>query len=114
MARTHTMLFSGLLAFAVFTGVLAWQAGYFAMHPEYVSATDDSLAIEGTDTKLEARLRDQIQLAGFLRRGKDTYVAIVNDQVVEPGGVVIVELGNERHELRVESISENRVLLRKL
>jgi hypothetical protein len=53
-------------------------------------------------------------LTGFLRRGADYYVAIINSQVVEEGGTVVIELESVRHELRVQSISENRVVLRKL
>jgi hypothetical protein len=114
MVRTHTWLFGGVLTVAVVTGVLAWRGGLFAAHPEMAPPTEDSLSIEGADDRVEARLRESIELTGFLRRGADYYVAIINSQVVEEGGTVVIELESVRHELRVKSISENRVVLRKL
>lgn len=114
MGRAHTWLFAGVLGVAAIGGGTAWKAGYFSPRAEVVPAIGEALAIEGVNERLEVRLRDQIQLTGFLQRGKDYYVAIVNSQVVELGDVVVIDTGSERHELRVESISEDRVVLRKL
>ena len=110
MAASKIFIYVILVLFAVVTGILAWQAGFFSVDPQIIPPNADSLLIMGADYTLSERIRDQLELTGFIAR--DTrYVAIVNSQVIENNGLISLEIGSRTVVLQVKSISSDKIIV---
>ena len=103
------LLFAFLIALSFLTAVLAWRAGFFSTRPTILAPNENSLLIMGVDHKLGEKLRDRLELTGFMARDTQ-YVAIVNSQVVERDGVITIDLGVKKVELIVKSISADKIV----
>ena len=110
MAAPKIFIYVFLVLFAVATGFLAWQAGFFSVDPEIIPPNADSLFIMGADHSLSKQIRDKLELTGFIAR--DTrYVAIVNSQVVENNGLISLNIGSQTVVLQVKSISSDKIIV---
>ena len=99
-----------VLVFAVFTGILAWQAGFFSFTPHVIAPGANSLQIRGIDRISASRSAERLDLDGFMAQGTQT-VAILNSEVVEEEGVLTVQVGTKSYTLLVTEITEERIML---
>ena len=104
------LLMPAIGVFAVVTGLLAWRAGYFSFKPEFIAPSDDAVVIQGIDQPTTERVAEKLVLTGFIKQGS-RFVAIIDDQVVEVGEVLLVSDGPTQYRLLVNAISSVRVVL---
>lgn len=108
MSRSSNAVLPIVLLFAVFTGLLAWQAGYFSFKPTIISPGANAMEIHGIDQFTAAKIRDKLDLTGFMAKGTQT-VAIVNQQVVKEQEILNVDVGTKSYKLLVTTITEERI-----
>ncbi len=108
MSKSSSAVLPIIFLFAVFTGFLAWQAGFFSFTPTIIAPGTNSMEIRGIDQLTGAKLREKLALTGFMAKGTQT-VAIVNEQVVKEQEVLKVDVGRKTFHLLVTAISEERI-----
>lgn len=70
-----------------------------------------SLQILGVSHEETKALSDLLHVRGLLQQADD-YVVIINTQLVRKGEVLLMRVRNEKYDVRVQSISKMRVVLK--
>lgn len=72
--------------------------------------TSSPLAFNELSAEEQAMVRKHLDVDGVLQQG-GRFIAIINEQVVQRGDVLHVQLVNKKYRFRIEQISRNRVEL---